>query len=75
LTEQFSLVDLDYWASGLTRVYLERAFARSQRTPPPSVARLKGNDRPHFQTPAPEQSEAAEFALSNGRRGRSKMSN
>jgi hypothetical protein len=57
-TEQASLIALDYWASGLTRVHLERALLRSQRAPPPRVSRGKGIDRSVFQEPASEELDA-----------------
>lgn len=42
-TTQPNLIDLRYWATGLTPVYLEGALSRARNMPPPRV--------PHISTP------------------------
>jgi hypothetical protein len=50
-TTQPNLADLEYWASGLTAVYLEGALERTL-TPPPVIT-VPAPERPVYDEPAP----------------------
>src|SRR5438552_15860829 len=47
-TTQPNLADLEYWATGLTRVYMEGALARTLTRPPGAAVRAK----PAYDAPA-----------------------
>jgi hypothetical protein len=52
-TSQPNLTDLRYWATGLTRVYLEGALARALEVPP--LARSTAvPETPAYDSPAPD---------------------
>jgi hypothetical protein len=50
-TTQPNRVDTEYWAGGLTPVYLEGALQRALSGPPPT--RLAHTERPSFEAPLP----------------------
>jgi hypothetical protein len=50
-TTQPNLADLDYWATGLTAVYLEGALERTLLPPPATAAPPR--ERPAYDAPAP----------------------
>lgn len=54
-TTQPNLADLEYWSTGLTRVYLEGALARTLT--PERPARRAPEQRPAYEGPAPERRE------------------
>ena len=52
-TTQPNFTDVKYWATGLTRIYLEGALARAMAPPPPP---LPESGAPLFDGPAPSRS-------------------
>ena len=56
-TTQPNRVDAEYWAGGLTPVYLEGALRRALSGPPP--VRMPRDERPIFDTPLPGARHAA----------------